>query len=81
MSFRSPTRNEIALTLAPSEWAREFSTRRLRNLVVFFLTLARFAGEGRVRVLCSSSAYFQGGRSENTEKESMPICIAKRRFR
>ena len=77
MSFRSPRKNEIALTLAPSEWAREFSTRRLRNLGCLFLTLARFAGEGRVRVLCSTSAYFKGGRSENTEKESMPIRICE----
>src|SRR5215469_2816614 len=45
-----------------------------------FLTLARFAGEGRVRVLCSSSAYFKGGRSQNTEKWSMPICTRSENF-
>jgi len=82
MSFRSPRKNEIALTLAPSEWAREFSTRRLRNLGCLFLTLARFAGEGRVRVLCSSSTLFQFKGALRTLGEvidlhTIPVCEAK----
>jgi hypothetical protein len=59
MSLRSPTNNEIALTptLSHQNGRGNFSIQRAPNAFLF-LTLARFAGEGRVRVPCLPSTLF-----------------------